>query len=167
MNTAFIEISNPVKRNEIVEDYINTKHQLQEKYKNDKAVGLQQRIAFEKQYQPLLKASKESSKDITKELKKNRIIKELDKGYWKPDYAKPALDYYLSLRNNVDKYYGIQKKGNGYVMGDSNVIIDTDSNIIVNDRRFKGTPGLWQLIMLNKPREFTKDGQMIKFSYHL
>ena len=154
---AFIEISNPAKRNEIVEDYINTKHQLQEKYENDKAVGLQQRIAFEKQYQPLLKASKESSKDITKELKKNRIIKELDKGYWKPDYAKPALDYYLSLRNNVDKYYGIQKKGNGYVMGDSNVVIDTDSNIIVNDQRFKGTPGLWQLIMLNKPREFTKE----------
>ena len=154
---AFIEISNPTKRNEIVEDYINTKHQLQEKYENDKAVGLQQRIAFEKQYQPLLKATKESSKDITTELKKNRTIKELDKGYWKPDYAKPALDYYLSLRNNVDKYYGIQKKGDGYVMGDSNVVIDTDSNIIVRDQRFKGTPGLWQLIMLNKPREFTKE----------
>ena len=42
-------------------------------------------------------------------------------------------------------------------MGDSNVVIDTDSNIIVNDQRFKGTPGLWQLIMLNKPREFTKE----------
>ena len=121
---AFIEISNPAKRNEIVKDYINTKHQLQEKYENDKAVGLQQRIAFEKQYQPLLKASKESSKDITKELKKNRTIKELDKGYWKPDYAKPALDYYLSLRNNVDKYYGIRKQADGYVMGDSKVVID-------------------------------------------
>ena len=154
---AFIEISNPTKRNEIVEDYINTKHQLQEKYENDKAVGLQQRIAFEKQYQPLLKASKESSKDITTELKKNRTIKELDKGYWKPGYVKPALEYYLSLRNNVDKYYGIRKKGDGYVMGDSNVVIDTDSNIIVRDQRFKGTPGLWQLIMLNKPREFTKE----------
>ena len=154
---AFIEISNPTKRNEIVEDYINTKHQLQEKYENDKAVGLQQRIAFEKQYQPLLKASKESSKDITTELKKNRTIKEIDKGYWKPAYVKPALEYYLSLRNNVDKYYGIQKKGDGYVMGDSNVVIDTDSNIIVRDQRFKGTPGLWQLIMLNKPRDFTKE----------
>ena len=76
---AFIEISNPTKRNEIVEDYINTKHQLQEKYENDKAVGLQQRIAFEKQYQPLLKASKESSKDITKELKKQaRLLRTCD-----------------------------------------------------------------------------------------
>ena len=154
---AFIEISNPVKRNEIVEDYINTKHQLQEKYENDKAVGLQQRIAFEKQYQPLLKASKESSKDITTELKKNRTIKELDKGYWKPGYVEPALEYYLSLRNNLDKYYGIRKQADGYVMGDSKVVIDTDSNIIVRDQRFKGTPGLWQLIMLNKPRDFTKE----------
>ena len=33
---AFIEISNPTKWNEIVEDYINTKHQPQEKYENDK-----------------------------------------------------------------------------------------------------------------------------------
>ena len=105
----------------------------------------------------MLKASKESSKDITTELKKNRTIKEIDKGYWKLAYVKPALEYYLSLRNNVDKYYGIQKKGDGYVMGDSNVVIDTDSNIIVNDQRFKGTPGLWQLIMLNKPRELTKE----------
>ncbi len=154
---AFIEISNPVKRNEIVEDYINTKHELQEKYENDKAVGLQQRIAFEKQYQPLLKATKESSKDITTELKKNRTIKEIEKGYWKPAYVKPALEYYLSLKNNVDKYYGIRKQGDGYVMGDSKVVIDTDSNIIVRDQRFKGTPGLWQLIMLNKPRDFTKE----------
>ena len=42
-------------------------------------------------------------------------------------------------------------------MGDSKVVTDTDSNIIVRDQRFKGTPGLWQLIMLNKPREFTKE----------
>ena len=52
---AFIEISNPTKRNEIVEDYINTKHQLQEKYENDKAVGLQQRIAFEKTISAVVK----------------------------------------------------------------------------------------------------------------
>ena len=31
-----------------------------------------------------------------------------------------------------------ERKGDGYVMGDSNVVIDTDSNIIVNDQQFKG-----------------------------
>ena len=39
----------------------------------------------------------------------------------------------------------------------SHVVLDTDSNITVKDQRFKGTPGLWQLIMLKKPRDYTTE----------
>ena len=107
---AFIQISDPRKRDEIVQDYINTKHALREKYENDKAVGLEQKVAFEKQYQPLLKATKDSTKEITTELQSNRSIHEGDRGYWKPVYVKSAPEYYLSLRSGLDKYYGIKKK---------------------------------------------------------
>jgi len=39
-------------------------------------------------------------------------------------------------------------------MGAKRVIIDKDSNLFVDGRRFKGTPGLWELIVKkNKKRE--------------
>ena len=44
---AFIQISDPRKRDEIVQDYINTKHTLRERYKDNKAVGSSQQIARE------------------------------------------------------------------------------------------------------------------------
>lgn len=152
---AFIDISDPKKRDEIVRDYVNTRLEIQNKSENEKALGLQQRINLEKQYQPLIEATKDSTKQITTELKNSRSIKETNKGYWSPDFVKPAIDYYLNLRTNKDKYYGIQKKGDRFVMGDSIVTIDKDSNIYVNDKKFKSSPGLWELIMLNKPTNYT------------
>ena len=76
---AFIEITDPGRREEIVEDYINTKNQIKQKYENEKAIGLQQRIDLEKQYQPLLRATEDSTRKITTELKNNRALSE--KGY--------------------------------------------------------------------------------------
>ena len=147
---AFIDITDPTKRDQIVQDYINTKNYLQQKYENEKAVGLQQKMELEKQYEPLVSATKDSASKITTELKIKRSM--LEKGVWKPGYAKPAIDYYLSLPpKNMDKYYGIQKKGDRYVMGNALVNVDKNSNITVDGVEYGNSPGLWQLMMLNKP----------------
>ena len=157
---AFIDISDPKKRDEIVRDYINTRLEIQNKSENEKALGLQQRINLEKQYQPLIQATKDSTNKITTELKNSRSIKESNTGYWNSDFVKPAIDYYLSLKTNRDKYYGIQKRGNTFLMGDSNIDIDKNSNIYVKDRKFRSSPGLWELIMLNKPQNYTAEDAM-------
>ena len=147
---AFIDITDPTKRDQIVQDYINTKNYLQQKYENEKAIGLQQRIELEKQYEPLISATKDSASKITTELKMKRSMSE--KGMWKPEFAKSAIDYYLSLPpKSRDKYYGIQKKGDKYVMGNAFVNVDKNSNITVAGVEYGNSPGLWQLIMLNKP----------------
>ena len=76
-----------------------------------------------------------------------------EKGLWKPGFAKSAIDYYLTTfpPKNRDKYYGIQKKGDKYVMGNAFVNVDKNSNITVAGVEYGNSPGLWQLIMLNKP----------------
>ena len=148
---AFIDITDPTKREQIVQDYMNTKSYLQQKYENEKAIGLQQKIEFEKQYEPLISATKDSASKITTELKMKRSMSE--KGLWKPEFAKSAIDYYLTTfpPKNRDKYYGIQKKGDKYVMGNAFVNVDKNSNITVAGVEYGNSPGLWQLIMLNKP----------------
>jgi hypothetical protein len=46
--------------------------------------------------------------------------------------------------------YGI-RKFDIYMIGNSNVTIDDASDIYVNDRRFRGTKGLWELLTRKKP----------------
>ena len=152
---AFIDIKDPQKRDRIVQDYINSKKEFQQKSENNKAEGLQQQIELEKTYTPLIKATEESAKKITTEIKNSRANVEQEKGYWKKDFAKSAINYYLNISKNKDKYYGIQKRGADYVMGSKIITIDNQSNITVDDTKFEGTPGLWELIMLTKPSNYT------------
>ena len=152
---SFIDIKDPQKRDRIVQDYINTKKEFQQKSENDKAEGLQQQIELEKTYTPLIKATEESAKKITTEIKNSRANVEQEKGYWKKDFAKSAINYYLNISKNKDKYYGIQKRGADYVMGSKIITIDNQSNITVDNTKFEGTPGLWELIMLTKPSNYT------------
>ena len=41
-------------------------------------------------------------------------------------------------------------------IGDKPVVIK-DNNIVVEDEEYKGTPGLWEVIMLEKPKEYTDE----------
>ena len=154
---SFIDIKNPLKREQIVQDYIKTLAFVRNKAENEKAQGLEQQIKLEKQYNPIIKATKESTNKITDELKSSRTIAESQKGSWKRNFAKSAIDYYLNIKKNEDKYYGIQKIDGQYKMGDATVTLDNKSNIYVDGDRFEGTPGLWELIMLNQPSEYTTE----------
>ena len=154
---AFIDIKNPKERDKIVQDYIETVRDVKQKSEDDKAKGLQRQIQIEKVFTPVVQATKESTEKITEEIKKNRAVKEGDKGYWKSDFSKSAIDYYLNLKTNKDPYYGIQKRDGGYVMGDKDVVIDEQSNIHIDGDTFRATPGLWELIMLKNPENYTTE----------
>ena len=41
-------------------------------------------------------------------------------------------------------------------IGDKPVVIK-DNNIVVEDEEYKGTPGFWELIMLENPKEYTDE----------
>ena len=155
---SFIDIKNPQERDRIVQDYINTRNELRAKAENDKARGLTQQIQLVKSYTPLIKATQESSSKITEELKNNRAVNEDNKPFWKETYTKPAINYYLDSNKNLDKYFGIQKKGDHYAMGLKTITLDNKSNITVeNGSTFKASPGLWELIMLTKPSNYTPE----------
>jgi hypothetical protein len=60
--------------------------------------------------------------------------------------ASPFLTPYLYQKKFLDKQYGIRREGNVFMIGDSTVTVDEDSNISIKGREFKGTPGLWELL---------------------
>ena len=51
---------------------------------------------------------------------------------------------------DADKTYSIYDKSGSFFIGDAKVGV-IDNNIIVGDKEYQGTPGLWELIVMNKP----------------
>ncbi len=161
---SFITIKNPKERDKIVEDYIQTVQRVRDRTEDEKAQGMRSKVQLTKAFSPIVEATKESTSKITEEIKKSRAIAESGKAYWEKDFAKSAIDYYLDLKKNKDTYYGIQKRGESYVMGDkTDIKIDEDSNITIDDRTYKATPGLWELIMLNNPPKNYTDHDYIEY----
>ena len=155
---AFIDIKDPVKREQIVQDYIKNVQEIRERNENQKLRGIAQRQNIEKVFQPVVKATEKSASQITSEIKN---LKEKPKN--KP--ISSALNYYLNEfdKSKVDKYFGIYEKDGVYMMGNKVITVDEYDNICVDYTSFKGSKGLWRLIMMKKPEMFEdEDLQTIK-----
>ena len=62
-----------------------------------------------------------------------------------------ALDFYFKqYKGRLDKYFGVKEDKGNYYLGDREIQVQ-DNNIHVDRHEFKGTTGLWALIMENTP----------------
>ena len=55
-----------------------------------------------------------------------------------------------------DTTFGIREKKGLHYIGNKQATI-FDNNIIIGNEKFKGTPGLWELLMSKKPQEFNNE----------
>ena len=141
---AFIDIQDPVKREQTVQDYIKNLKEIRQRKESQKVRGITEQRNIEKVFQPVVQATEKSASQITSEIKN---LKE------QPKEGKPvsrALDYYLNQlgKAKLDPYFGIYEKDGIYMMGDKEINVDKDDNIHVDDAIFKGTKGLWRLVMM-------------------
>ena len=147
---SFLKIDNPMKRNAMVDDYIETVHKIQKKNMNEKLKGLAQEESLNTFFKPIIQTSTEATKEIRNDLKNisidlhNKQIKPAV-GLLENAFKKHGIKDSTSTQ---DPYWGIYKTDDGgFRMGASNVILDKDSNITVDGKEYKGTSGLWHLIM--------------------
>ena len=148
---AFIDIKDPIKREEIVKDYIKNIKEIQERTENEKVRGITQRQELAKVFQPVVQATEQSASQITSELKN---LKEKPKEESKP--SNKYLEYYLNhfSKSKLDQYFGIYKENGVYMMGNKEVEVDDQNNIHLDNVAFKGTKSLWNLIMHKTPEDF-------------
>jgi hypothetical protein len=59
-------------------------------------------------------------------------------------YVSPYL--YESKKRGLDTYYGIRRDGDGFMIGDSRVGVDSDGNIHIKNVEFPATKSLWELL---------------------
>ncbi|KYN02973.1 hypothetical protein ALC62_06193 [Cyphomyrmex costatus] len=55
-------------------------------------------------------------------------------------------NYCGDKRNKINHVYGVYFDENGTMLGDKKFDVDTDDTIIIDGNRYKGTPGLYELI---------------------
>ena len=163
-----LKISDPVKRDLIVKEYLEIKKNIRDNLLGERTGEQELQTDLSKFYKLITKTQKATAREITEG---RRPIREgienvpqaitfppmqrlgeasgeaLEKE--EPQYIGEIARKYLN-RPITDKVYGIYKKDGLYYIGNKQATI-ADNNIIIDDEKFKGTPDLWELIMSKRP----------------
>lgn len=144
-----------------VKDYIESARALQQKFEQVRRGFISRRKSFEEQYQPITEqlhvlstllnkntssqATSSSSSSSSKERGLREVIGDM------------AFDYLCATPStDRDTTFGLRIEGGKAYLGSEQVFINRNV-ITVKGENFKGTEGLWRLLTLKEPKDFTKD----------
>ena len=170
---SFLKISDPLKRDAIVKEYLELKKNIRDNFLSERIGELELQTDLSKFYRPITETQKATAREITEELKPIREgIEKL------PEAIQPigeateeeeeeeeesvgeigeTAEYYLKVPSyNRDEKFGIRKEKGHHYIGNQHVIVkDNDIIIEKTGERFEGTSGLWRLIMFRNPKNYT------------
>ena len=112
--------------------------------------------------QPLGKASgeekEEEKEEEEKQVKSPETLGETAYNYLHGKELYPR-DITFGIHLGKDGFYhmGAIKDSTGEYKGNRKILTIAHNNILVDDEKFRGTPGLWELIMEDKPKNYTKE----------
>ena len=120
-----------------------------------RTAGIQRMEELEETYLPITKATEEQTK-LIKEIGSTEIPPGMD-----------SLDFYLNqYRGKLDPFFGVKEDQGHYFLGNKEIRVQ-DNNIFVGNQEFKGTTGLWALLMENTPNQDNISEQDVDNYKHL
>ena len=175
---SFLKISDPLKRDAIVKEYLELKKNIRDNFLSERIGEQQLQTDLSKFYRPITETQKATTREITEGLKPIRegidnipdiilgreAIKEYEKELEEEEEEEEEDDERVGeiARNYLNKQFrdttfGIRKEKGDHYIGNTHVIVkDNDIYIKNTGERFKGTPGLWELITSRDPVDFNK-----------
>lgn len=189
---SFLKITDPAKRDFIVNEFLKTKRSIQQHTLSDKLGedGMQQELI--KLYKPItesqaglatqLSAIKEATSGTASALKALpasqlkaltfpqyqsiedpvESVRTLELG----DIATRYLQQHAANQKAVDRTFGIYSKDGQFYIGTSPITIHGD-DITVGSTTYTGTPGLWELMTMVKPNESIYDSDDLENYTHI
>jgi hypothetical protein len=179
-NMSFLKISDPNKRDFIVNEFLKTKKRVQQSFLNERLGDAGLQYDLKKLYKPITESqaglSKElaSIKDATQQTTQSlKALPSQLKAISFPQYpaieaysdkvesaqtlelgniASAYLQKYASSKKETDTTFGIRGEKGGFYIGRSPITFQGD-DIIVGDNTYVGTPGLWELLTLKDPND--------------
>ena len=163
---SFLKISDPLKRDAIVKEYLELKKKIRGNFLSERIGEQQLQTDLSKFYRPITETQKATAREITEGLKPIREgIEKLPEAIQPPVKATEeeeeeedesvgeiAINYLKIPEDKRDTTFGIRKVNGDHYIGDTHVIVK-DDDIIIKDtgERFTGTHGLWRLITSKNP----------------
>lgn len=81
------------------------------------------------------------------------LAKEYVRNKFNGKLAKEYFSKLISGNKEIDHNYGVRVEGDYWMLGNKVLEIDND-DLIISDKRYSGTRGLYELIFMNQPNEF-------------
>lgn len=166
---SFLKINDPEKRDFIVQEFLKTKGNIQRSNLARRVGELDTQRDLSTFFKPVLG----SQKNIIDELKPIRDdIRNIPKAIAYPQfpgieapeettYLGPIAEKYLrkfTSKTDVDKTFGLYDNHGVFYIGNKQADIIGD-NIIVGDHEYRGTPGLWELLISKTPDDQIYTGE--------
>ena len=179
---SFIKVKDPRKREELVRDFIETRKRIKDNFMARKVGEAEYQTGLTKLFKPVTDTQKTTTKEITDAQKAatEKITKELlpiregleklpavitlpqyqaIEEYKKEKNLGPTVIKALNYLKPEDKTtFGMYFKDGDFRIGDKKVDIKGD-DIKIDGKPYKGTDGLWELIMKDEPElgKYTED----------
>ena len=170
-NMSFLKITDPKKRDFIVNEFLKTRQNIQQIFLSERVGDLSTQYELSKLFKPVTDMQKDLKEGLVSELKPIREgMKNLPKAItfsqfpsitaydddgedeedvFIGDIAKQFLRKF-SAKSGTDKIFGLRDKAGKFYIGNKEAKIK-ENNIIVGDKEYAGTPGLWELIVVTTP----------------
>ena len=180
--TTFIKVKDPRKREELIRDFIETRKRIKDNFIAKKVGEIEYQTGLTKLFKPVTETQKATAKEITEAQKAaaEKITQELlpikegieglpgaisfpaypALGMTEEELIKigpTARKYIQSNLGRATTKAGLYSEDDNLKIGYRPVKIEND-DIIIDDERFKGTVGLWELITSNNIPEKGKYG---------
>ena len=163
---SFLKIEDHNKRDEAVKEFLALKNKIKDNFRKERLGEIEMREDLAKLFEPVTETQIATMKELQEGLKPIKEgIEKLPQAITFPAYPSIELpkEGVLELGSNsvnalkrfltkegVDKTYGIYDKGGKFYIGTKEVEIKGD-NIIIDNTSYRGTPGLWELIVSKDP----------------
>ena len=175
---SFLNITDPKKRDAIVADYLATVKRIKNRNLQERAKDFAHHETIEQSLQPVVQSTAASTEAITKELipikegitalniklaQQQKIEGEVADKEKVQGRETNTFEQIVegAPQDKLDDYFGIVRTKDGkYRMGNETVQIDNGDIIVKETTRYKGTTGLWSLIMFKKPEEWYTDDDL-------
>ena len=173
---SFLKISDPKKRDFVVQEFLKTKRNIQQHSLAEKTGDQEFSTQMSKMFKPLIDTQREVGEKVQQSIENmpqplpaitfpafpsiRADDDDESQGEEPPNIGSIAGKYLMKFasKDGVDKTFGLYDKDGAFYMGDKQVLI-SGNNLIVNDKEYQGTPGLWELITSKTPdREIITDG---------
>lgn len=176
---SFLSILDPSRRDAIVNEYLATVKRLQKRDLAEKEHDVLSLRNAEKALEPMIRSNEKSTERLASELGPiKEEIKSLNSRFDNNTTQSSSQDagvieekeekevkkepnivqrYFASIpKKQIDQYFGVVMDGDRYKMGNKYVQIVDLKDLLVDDKKYAGTIGLWSLIMKKSPSHYSQ-----------